>query len=671
MSAPRRGQDYSQHDLQRQLEDLRNERRFVSAVLDTAGALVLVLDRQGRIVRFNRACERLTGYTFEEVAGQRFWENFLIPEEMASVKDVFEDLRSGNFPNQHDNYWLMKNGDRRLISWSNTALVDEDGEVEYIVATGIDITDRADAEEALRRSEKRYRQLVESAHEGVWVIDADNKTTFVNAHMAGMLGYAVEEMVGKHLFSFMDERGIEISTANLERRRLGIEEQHDFEFLHRNGSRVYTILETSPLTDDIGNYCGALALVTDITARKQTEAQIQEQNRFIVGVFESLGHPFYVVDARDYTVLMANSVTRSTGTSEATTCYGLTHRLAVPCMQAGCVCPLEQVKRTGQPAVVEHSHFDQDGHPRAVEVHCHPIFDAHGQVSQVIEYTLDITERKRAAEALVASEARHRTLIEAMNEGLALLDQNRTISYVNHALCGMLGYSRAELLGCGILDILYHTQAHLPGAEISRRFTGEAKTYETVLRRKDGQPLPVILSGSSLLDADNHQNGSVIVVTDITLVKRTEKELHERTRELSTLLDISRERALSPELHPLLELILVRLLEVVEVDAAAISRLEGETLTELARANRAALPEGIFRPLTSLGKSPIGHRVIANQQPVIISDIWSDSWPAAEFRAIAGEHFAASHADMHAWLAMPLVVEDRTLGIMALWYHVP
>jgi PAS domain S-box-containing protein len=130
-------------------EALREERNFTAAVLDTLGALVVVLDRQGRIVRFNRACERITGYASAEVIGREFWRFLLIPEEVEEVKAVFASLSEGRFPNEHENYWLTKDGRRRLISWSNTALADADGSVRYVIATGIDITERKQAEETL------------------------------------------------------------------------------------------------------------------------------------------------------------------------------------------------------------------------------------------------------------------------------------------------------------------------------------------------------------------------------------------------------------------------------------------------------------------------------------------------------------------------------------------
>ena len=141
------------HDVTKRLraeEDLQRERTFVSAVLETLGALVVVLDREGGIVRFNRACERTTGYTFDEVKGRCFWDLFLIPEELEPVKAVFERLRAGDFPSEFENYWVAKDGRRRLIAWSNTALMGADETIEHIVATGIDITERRQAELEIR-----------------------------------------------------------------------------------------------------------------------------------------------------------------------------------------------------------------------------------------------------------------------------------------------------------------------------------------------------------------------------------------------------------------------------------------------------------------------------------------------------------------------------------------
>ena len=131
-------------------EALKQERDFSAALLDTLGALVVVLDREGRIVRFNQACETITGYSFAEVEGKFFFDIFLLPEEKDAVADVFQKLQQGKVPNSNENYWLSRRGEKILISWSNTVLTDADGIVTYLIGTGIDITRQRQAEEALR-----------------------------------------------------------------------------------------------------------------------------------------------------------------------------------------------------------------------------------------------------------------------------------------------------------------------------------------------------------------------------------------------------------------------------------------------------------------------------------------------------------------------------------------
>ena len=133
---------------------LAAERDFVNAVLEVLGALVVVLDRDGRIVRFNRTCEKTTGFTFEEVRGQPLWDMLLAPEEKGPVRGVFERLRAGDFPLEYENHWMTKDGGRRLIAWSNTCVAAPDGAIAYLIGTGLDITDR-------RRTEEQARQRLQ------------------------------------------------------------------------------------------------------------------------------------------------------------------------------------------------------------------------------------------------------------------------------------------------------------------------------------------------------------------------------------------------------------------------------------------------------------------------------------------------------------------------------
>jgi PAS domain S-box-containing protein len=147
---------------------LQQERNVGNAILDTVGALVMVLDKQGRIIRFNRACEQTTGYSFGEVGGKRVWELFLVPEEVERFKALFEGLRSGVLPGDYESQWVTKRGDHRLISWASAVLNGECGEVTHIIATGIDITERKALEKAvIEVGAREQRRIGQNLHDGL------------------------------------------------------------------------------------------------------------------------------------------------------------------------------------------------------------------------------------------------------------------------------------------------------------------------------------------------------------------------------------------------------------------------------------------------------------------------------------------------------------------------
>jgi len=139
-------------------EELKKERDFTSAVLEIAGAQVVVLDRTGRIVRFNRSCELLTGYSFQEVNGKYIWE--ILTDDEAATRNRVERELAGDFPGMHESYWIIRSGERRLISWSTTVLLDDNKNVEYLIATGADITERRQVEKDLQEANNKLETWV-------------------------------------------------------------------------------------------------------------------------------------------------------------------------------------------------------------------------------------------------------------------------------------------------------------------------------------------------------------------------------------------------------------------------------------------------------------------------------------------------------------------------------
>lgn len=141
---------------------LTQERNFISAVVETTAALVAVIDPQGNIVRFNRACSELTGYSFLEVRDRLFWDLLLPPEDREKVRASFNRIQRGNFPENVQNRWLTREGKRRLIAWTNTALLSQEGDVEFIIKTGVDITERKRREKHLK-AEQAATQVLATA----------------------------------------------------------------------------------------------------------------------------------------------------------------------------------------------------------------------------------------------------------------------------------------------------------------------------------------------------------------------------------------------------------------------------------------------------------------------------------------------------------------------------
>jgi len=276
--------------------------------------------------------------------------------------------------------------------------------------------------------------------------------------------------------------------------------------------------------------------------RKQAEEKIQQQNRFLKNVLDSLAYPFYVVDANDYTVEMANAAAKLSNLSGNSTCYAVIHKSEKPCGGIDAVCPLEEVKKTKKPAVVEHIHLDEDGNVRNIEVHAYPIFDTEGNVVQMIEYWLDITERKQMEEALRESEQKYRSLFDNMLDGFAyckiLVDENnQPIDFVhlevNSAWERSIGLKKEDVIGKKITEVIpgiKESETDLISIYGKVALTGEATEFDLYF-----EPLGKWFS----ISVYSPQRGYFVAVfDDITERKQAEEALRESEERYRALVNL-------------------------------------------------------------------------------------------------------------------------------------
>ncbi len=261
---------------------------------------------------------------------------------------------------------------------------------------------------------------------------------------------------------------------------------------------------------------------------QQIKAQTQEliqNNQFLQSIIESLDSPFYVINAQDYTIQLANSAARDMGihtTAHMPTCYALTHHRETPCDGLEHPCPLVTVNHMKESTIVEHIHFDQDGNPHIMEVHGYPIFDDDGRVVQMIEYSLDITERKKAEETV-------RKLSRAVKQsgsGIVITDLEGTIEYVNPAFTQITGYTLAEALGQNPRILKSGQQPSETYREMWQTITaGQVWQGEFINKKKNGELYWEYMTISPVKEENGRLTHYIAIKEDITLRKQIETDL--------------------------------------------------------------------------------------------------------------------------------------------------
>lgn len=255
-------------------------------------------------------------------------------------------------------------------------------------------------QQTLDESEGVFRELTATTSAAIFIYQ-DKRFVYVNKACVEITGYSEDELLTMNFWDIVhpDYRELVRERGLARQRGEKVPTRYEFKIIRKDGQERWIDLMAGKIIWK-GKPAG-IGTAFDITDRKNMEQQLHEQLDFMRYVIDSFDYPFYVINADTYEIEKANqALLQGKKLSSGLTCYELTHNVSSPCASAGCPCPIDIVRQTKEPVVLEHIHYDAHGREQIVEVHAHPVFDKEGNVTSLIEFTIDITPRKRLEKAL-------------------------------------------------------------------------------------------------------------------------------------------------------------------------------------------------------------------------------------------------------------------------------
>lgn len=386
----------------------RRERDFSTSIVDTNPALIIVLDRQGRILRFNKSCERLSGYSTDEMLGHSFAELCLVPETEFSGDEKVFVIQKEKVPRYFESDWTGKDGSKHSIAWSAVELEETVGQVKWIIS-GIDITERKRIEAELSESRMRLELALDGSEGGLWDIEfkpqdpphsiPDN--IYLSPRLKGFIGYQDDELPNSleawhqkilpEDLPMVNKKAKDHLSGNSEL----YEVQHRIR--HKNGSIRWIFSRGRINRDDRGNPVRWTGVDWDITLRKQAEEALHESEERLRTVMEKL--PSGIVVLIEGRFEYANpAFCKLTGYSNEELYGKLVVDHLHPNDREKARNRIDNLMKDGEEFLSEYNLMNRDGKSIPIEVYSRKIF-YYGK-SALLSNVRDITERKVAEKAI-------------------------------------------------------------------------------------------------------------------------------------------------------------------------------------------------------------------------------------------------------------------------------
>ena len=382
-------------------ETLRETEERFHAVADYTHTWEYWIGPDGRLIWMSPSCQRITGYSAQEfMESPELLLNIVLPEDRSLMERHLKHQRDGCSTQFLELRIRTRDGKIRWLAHSCEAVYDKQGKWAGRRASNIDITRRKRGEEVIRKSEERYRRIVETALEGIWVLDKDSATTFVNPRMADMLGYTPEEMLGRKVTEFIRPDQLPDHEYKALVRKFDVKETYERCFVKRDGADLWTMLSPRAIYDEKGEYAGAFAMITDITERKRAEETLRELEKAYrelvdfapIGIFKSSPKGHY---------LTANtSLAEMLGYDSVQDLMESVQDIASLYVEPDERQEILRAAEQGAENMVEVRRRRKDGSVIWTALSMRAVRDQEGKILHYEGFTHDITERKRMEEKL-------------------------------------------------------------------------------------------------------------------------------------------------------------------------------------------------------------------------------------------------------------------------------